>query len=100
MILTKFAEIPEKSTANCWLKIHDETSDTYYVRFCENKEDTFFLACKYDIWYDCSNEHLEEIFADGKSYYCGGWMPDMVRVICDSETGEVVWEGQFENWDH
>ena len=48
---------------------------------------------------DCSGENVKKIIFHGKECFYRGWQPDMVYSFTDN-TGSVIWEGEFPEWEH
>lgn len=62
--------------------------------------DKFFCEISRRIAFsDCSNEEVINIVWRGKEVEYIGWLPNMEFAYKDHD-GNIVWRGQFENWDH
>ena len=49
---------------------------------------------------DCVKIHVLDIVADGRKLSFTGWRPDMEFAYKDITTGEIVWVGRFQEWEH
>ena len=97
--LEKFQEIPDKHTADSWLIFEDETTGKLRV-FYGNADEVMYMACKIEIWGDCSREHVEKLYINGEECEPPTWEPDMIRRITRKRDGGEIFCHQFSNWDH
>lgn len=59
-----------------------------------------YEVAKFYAFDDCHNDRIDEIVISGRHVAYSGWMPDMRIQFYDVETGEVVYDRCFPEWDH
>jgi hypothetical protein len=59
-----------------------------------------YEVAKFYAFDDCHNDRIDEIVISGRQVAYGGWMPDMRMQFYDVETGEIVYDRCFPEWDH
>lgn len=98
----RFKEIEDKRSFNSWVVVRrgDCDGDDELYTIVGEKDYICYATCNIGIFGDCSNETIESVVIDGRECEYSGWMPDMYRTIMDKNTGEIVYENQFPEWDH
>ena len=59
----------------------------------------FYEISKRYAFDDCSGEEMVAIFWRGKEVFYTGWKPCM-RLEYEDRNGNIVWVGEFPEWDH
>lgn len=102
--LEYFRSQPEKTQFNSFVVVEedrgedDETPRQYVI--VGDADYVCHMACKVEIWGDLSREHIVNLVVDGEQCDPPTWEPDMIRHIYRKKDNELVFEAQFENWDH
>ena len=78
----------------------DKDGEEHVVDCAEYGEDMFFSEISKRICYDdCTGEYVVVIFWNGETIHYAGWQPGM-KYEYRNMSGETVWVGYFEEWDH
>lgn len=87
---------------NTYIKLVDRETGEVVMKYFE-KGDIGALchkASQFYAWSDCDDTYyIDEIMCDGKEIVYTGWRPNMEFRFKD-ETGEVVYDAFFPEWDH
>lgn len=72
-----------------------------YLVFFDTKDELFYELAKIYAFDDLdTGMRVTEIICEGMLCHYTGWQPDMVIEFAYNESGEVIWSGQFPQWDH
>lgn len=59
-----------------------------------------YWAAKTYAFEDLTGDCVVCVCCNGRHLIYSGWQPGMVYEFEDVETGEIVWRGCFESWEH
>lgn len=83
--------------------LQDRYDGEVIVKCFEPKERDIMMreVSKHICFSDCDDTFvITNIIYGGRELQYAGWKPCMLMEYVDNFTGEVVWSGQFEQWDH
>jgi len=83
-----------------FIKWKDMEADEVCLDYFETSNDMFIAAAKMCAFSDCYAIHILEMSMAGRDVHYIGWEPDMEFIFKDNETGEVVFDGFFPEFDH
>lgn len=83
-----------------FIKWKDMEMDETHLDYFETSGEMFFAAVKMKAFGDCYPISILEMDMDGRKVHYIGWEPDMEFIFKDNETGEVVYDGFFPEFDH
>jgi len=71
-----------------------------YITFFDTKDELFYELAKLYAFNDLdTGMEVTKIVCEGKPCYYTGWQPDMVIEFAN-ENGDIIYGGQFPEWDH
>ena len=83
-----------------WYIYTDSEGTAHSEVFGQISIDQFFTKVSKRIAFDdLADETVQKIYYKGKEIEYAGWQPCM-RFEYKDLNGNIVWSGQFENWDH
>ena len=87
---------------NTYIKLVDRETGEVVMKYFEKGDvgALCYKASQFYAWSDCDDTYyIDEIRCDGKEIVYTGWRPNMEFRFKD-ETGEVVYDAFFPEWDH
>lgn len=73
---------------------------TRYIRCFDSESELFHFTSKLYAFDDCVCVKVHSIKSNGSYCRYTGWQPGMVFTFVNTRTGDVVWQGEFPEWDH
>lgn len=70
-----------------------------FIVFFDTAEEMFYEAARFYAFSDLdTGMRITRIVCEGRNCHYTGWQPDMVIEFANDK--EIVWGGQFPQWDH
>lgn len=88
------------TVTNYYIEWYDYEDDTKFLTFCESEAELFYKASKLYAFDDCAPITIKTIVCNGVDCKYVGWQPGMVYEFYDCETKEIIYHGEFPEWDH
>lgn len=72
-----------------------------FIVFFDTAEEMFYEAARFYAFNDLdTGMRITKISCEGALCHYTGYQPDMVIEFAYNESGEIIWSGQFPQWDH
>lgn len=82
-------------------RYYDEPNEYVIKSYHSNDAEKMMRHVARDIAFsDCNDEEVTEICYKGELIEYCGWEPNNVMRFRSLETGNIVWQHEFPEWDH